>query len=79
MKLHIVHGTPAPDTPKERARKRVRDMDKPEYMLQCPRCGCREMMETVIGGWIKNGKLSGGSRTILCVDCHRKGERTVVA
>lgn len=77
-KFTVIQGTPPPDTPAERVRKRVRAMPKPPYVAQCCRCGGREMMETKIGVMIKNGKPTGGTKQLLCAHCHRKGERVVV-
>lgn len=78
-KLHIIEGTPAPDTPLEQARKRVRAMPKPAHMIQCYRCGSREVIETKIGMFYKNGKATGGTKQVLCASCFMKGERVVLA
>lgn len=77
-KLHVIQGTPAPETPVEQARKRVRAMPKPASMIQCHRCGSREVMVTKIGMLLKNGKATGGTPQILCASCHRGGERVVL-
>jgi hypothetical protein len=61
-KLHLIQGTPAPDTPAEQVRKRVRAMPKPATMVQCHRCGGREVIETKIGVMMKSGKPTGGRR-----------------
>ncbi|WP_432755536.1 hypothetical protein [Pseudomonas sp. WMBT8] len=58
LKLHLIQGTPAPDTPAEQVRKRVRAMPKPATMVQCHRCGGREVSETKIGVLMKNGRLA---------------------
>lgn len=76
-KFEVIDGTPAPDSPAERVRKRVR-ADKPAAMLQCHRCGGREVIETKVGMIFKNGRASGGTKSILCATCHRKGERVVL-
>lgn len=78
MKLHVVPGTPAPDTPAERVRKRVR-ATKPAEMLQCHRCGGREVIETKVGVLWQAGKTKGGTRQLLCAMCLAKGERVVLA
>jgi hypothetical protein len=78
-KLHVISGTPAPDTPAEQVRKRVRAADKPATMIQCHRCGGREVIETKIGVMMKNGKPTGGTKQILCALCFMKGERVVLA
>jgi hypothetical protein len=77
--LHVIPGTPAPDTPAERVRKRMRAMPKPAAILQCPRCAGREVMETRIGVALVGGKPRGGTRQWLCVGCLGRGERMVVA
>ncbi|RJG10922.1 hypothetical protein D3879_14680 [Pseudomonas cavernicola] len=77
-RLHVIQGTPAPDTPSEQVRKRVRAMDKPATMLQCDRCGGREVIEAKIGVMIKNGKPTGGTKALLCVGCLLNGERVVM-
>lgn len=78
VKLHVIDGTPAPDTPLERERKRVRAMPKPASMLQCPRCGSRESLQTKLGAVFKNGKVSGGTKQHICVACLARGERVVM-
>lgn len=78
-KLTVIDGTPAPDTPAERVRKRVRAADKPAAMIQCHRCGGREVIEAKVGMVIKNGRPQGGTKTILCATCHRQGDRVVLA
>jgi len=76
--LHLIPGTPAPDTPAEQVRKRLR-ATKPGEMLQCPRCAGREVLVSLTGAIIKGGKVSGGTKQWLCATCHRKGERVVLA
>lgn len=78
-RLLLIQGTKAPDTPTEEVRKRVRAMPKPATMVQCHRCGGREVIETKIGVLMKNGKPSGGTKTMICVGCLLKGERVVVS
>lgn len=75
----VIEGTPAPDTPAEQVRNRVRAADKPAAMIQCHRCGGREVIETKIGVMKKNGKPSGGTKQLLCAGCFMKGERVVLA
>jgi hypothetical protein len=77
-RFHIIHGTPAPDTPVEQVRKRVRAMAKPPAMIQCHRCGGREVIETKTGVMLKNGKYSGGTKQFLCVSCLLRGERVTL-
>ena len=77
-KLHLIQGTLAPDTPAEKVRKRVRAMPKPATMVQCHRCGGREVIESKIGVLMKNGKPTGGTKALLCVCCLLKGERVTL-
>ncbi len=77
-KFQVIQGTPAPDTPVERVRKRLR-AHKPPEMLQCLRCAGREVIEAKVGMVMKNGRASGGTKSILCATCHRNGERVVLA
>lgn len=78
-RLHVIQGTPAPETPAEQVRKRVRATPKPATMVQCHRCGGREVIETKIGVMMKNGKPTGGTKALICVGCLLKGERVVVS
>lgn len=71
-RLTVIQGTPAPDTPAEQVRKRVRAAPKPPAMPQCARCGGREYIEAKIGA----GK--GATKQKLCVICLMKGERVVM-
>jgi len=77
-RLHLIQGTPAPDTPAEQVRKRIRAMPKPATMVQCHRCGGREVIETKIGVLMKNGRPTGGTKALICVGCLLRGERVVV-
>ena len=77
-KLHLIQGTLAPDTPAEKVRKRVRAMPKPPTMVQCHRCGGREVIETKISVLMNNGKPMGGTKTMICVGCLLKGERVTL-
>lgn len=72
-RLHVIDGTPAPDTAQERVRNRVRGAPKPAAMPQCARCGGREYIEAKIG----SGKTV--TKQKLCVLCLMKGERVVLA
>ena len=68
----VIDGTPAPETPAEQVRKRVRAMPRPKAMPQCGRCGGREYIEAKIG----IGKSV--SKQKLCVLCLMGGERVVM-
>lgn len=69
---------PTEPSPAEKVRQRVRAMPKPASMIQCHRCGGREMIETKTGMLLKNGKASGGTKQLICVLCLMKGDRVVV-
>ncbi len=77
-RFHLIQGTKVPDTPAEEVRKRVRATDKPATMLQCHRCGGREFIETKIGIMMKNGKPTGGTKTLICVVCLLGGHRVII-
>lgn len=76
--LTVIPPTPAPDTPLERSRARIKAMPKPADIAQCPRCGGRELIEAKSGVTIRRGKASGGTKCFLCVLCLARGERVVV-
>lgn len=64
MTLRLIHGTPPPDTPAERVRKRAResaDRNRP----RCTSCGGHEYITA------KNGRTN----TKLCVVCLTQGRR----
>ncbi len=72
MPLHLV--------PKRAPRKRARETDaKPAEMLQCRRCGGREVIETKVGMTYSSGKAKGGTKSYLCACCYSKGERVTLA
>lgn len=73
----VINGTPPPDTPQQNVRDRLK-ATKPAEMLQCRRCGGREVIETRTGVLFKNGRVSGGVKAWICAGCHRKGERVVL-
>ena len=77
--LFIIPGSKPPNTPKQRVRDRVKAMPKPDAMIQCHRCGGREVIETKIGMVLRKGKPVGGTKAVICAECQRRGERVVVA
>lgn len=79
MPLILIHGTPPPDTPKQRVVNRLKAHPKPEEMLQCPRCASRETLELKTGVIVRAGKSVGGTKQIVCATCFMKGERVVLA
>jgi hypothetical protein len=48
-------------------------------MLQCVRCGGREVIETKVGVLYVGGKTRGGTKVLLCALCFSKGERVKLA
>lgn len=76
-KLHVIDGTPAPDTPVERVRAKLRKTAKAE-LLQCHRCGGREVIQTKVAMTYQAGRAKGGTVQILCAACFMKGERVVL-
>ncbi|WP_428384123.1 hypothetical protein [Nevskia ramosa] len=78
-KLYIIPGSKPPDTTAQKVRNRIKAMPKPASMIQCHRCSGREVIETKIGVMFKNGRPSGGTKTLICATCHRGGERVVLA
>jgi len=77
-RLTLITNTPAPDTPAQRVRERVKKMAKPAEMVQCRRCGGREFMPTKTGVLFKDGKMTGGTPNLICVNCLSRGERVAI-
>lgn len=63
----------------DKVRLRVKAAPKPASMLQCNRCGGRELLETRTGVLYENGKVKGGTKQMVCATCHMNGERVVIA
>jgi hypothetical protein len=78
MALHVVPPGPAPDDERAQSQRRVKAMAKPAAMLQCPRCGGRETIETRTGVMLVDGKPRGGTKSLICAACHRGGQRVVI-
>lgn len=78
-RFHMIDGKKPPDTQEERSRKRRRSTPKPAEMIQCHRCGGREVIETKIGMVMKDGKAVGGTKVLICASCLPKGDRVVIA
>lgn len=77
--FHVIQGTPAPGIAQEQVRKRVKAMPKPAEMIQCHRCGGREVIRTEIGVTKQGGKIKKGTEQLLCVVCLLRGERVVIS
>lgn len=67
-----------PIAPKEEVRRRIRRHPKPAAMLQCHKCGGREVIAARSGVLVKGGKPVGGTKALLCAMCFAKGERVVL-
>ena len=76
--LYAVPKTQPANTLQNRVKQRLRATRQSD-ILQCPNCEGRELMETVTGVALVNGKPKGGARTMVCAACHREGRRVVVA
>ena len=67
--MHVIKTGPSDG---RKSRKRTE-------LVQCHRCGGREVIQTRIGMHFVNGKATGGTKAIICAMCNRNGERVVVA
>jgi hypothetical protein len=54
---------------------RVKKMPRPDGMLQCPRCGCREVLNTQAGVIITKGRRKPGTKIAIdeCAQCWKAG------
>lgn len=77
--LYVIAGSKPEDTPKQRVRSAIKAMPKPATMIQCFRCGGREVIQTKTGVLMRGGKPVGGTKALICAQCHRDGERVVLA
>jgi len=77
-RLHVVERTPEPDTAQAKSRSRLKAQERPAEMLSCPRCSGLEFTQTIIGALLRNGRLVGGTKQLVCVACLAKGERVAV-
>lgn len=79
MALHLVPDAPKPaETERDRILKRVKSYPKPKDMIQCHKCGGREVFETRIGVFSTGRSWKGGSKVLLCALCFMRGERVVL-
>lgn len=74
--LHLIRTAlmPAAET-----KRRIRKAAKPAEVIQCHKCGGREVIETRTGVVLKDGKPSGGTKSLLCASCWNVGDRVVLA
>lgn len=75
----VIEGTPPPDTREQRVIDRIKKLAKPPGMIQCPRCGSREVLPLTTGALLRNGKVAGGTTVHVCASCFMNGERVVLA
>lgn len=80
MALHLVPDAPKPpETEVEKVRRRRKADPRPKQMIQCGRCGSREVIETKTGVMSRDGRTySGGTKSLLCAGCLLQGVRTIL-
>ncbi|MGA0608840.1 hypothetical protein [Caldimonas sp. KR1-144] len=76
-RLKLVPPTEEPAATK--VRRRVAAQPKPASMIQCRRCGGREVIEVKSGVLFQAGKTKGGTRQLACYLCMMRGERVILA
>lgn len=71
--LYIV--PPAAPDEKEKARRRIRHMDRPDGVLQCNRCGGRAVAIIEAGVAVHNGRRTHGTmiHKDICAECFKRG------
>ncbi len=52
-------------------------MPRAPETLEC-RCGSRSFKWELSGPMLKAGKVTGGTKILICATCDRKGERVVI-
>lgn len=69
---------PAEPDEKQAAILRIKQLRRPDGLIQCPRCGSRTVMNTVTGAFYRDGRKQGGTKTDenVCYHCHMKGITT---
>jgi hypothetical protein len=79
--LVAIDGLPAlePTNRKEEIYRELANYPKPKALLQCPRCGCREAIETVTGAVYVGEDVMGGAKSWMCFHCMMEGTRTLMA
>lgn len=77
--FRVIDGTPAPDTPRERQRARVRKtVVKTPFLIRCHRCTGNTMIEGKTALESMNGKPRGGQKALICAHCLSRGEFVIV-
>lgn len=64
--------------PADKVRAKRKADPNPGFLIQCPRCGGREITPTLLGATMKGGKVTGGTKAYVCVCCLLKGERVAL-
>lgn len=76
--FQVIEGTPAPDTPRERQRARLK-LKAPSSIIRCHRCSSNAVIVVKLGMHFSNGKPAGGQKSHICAQCFQQGEYVVVA
>ena len=74
MTLHLVPPALPPDR-KTTLVERIKEMPRPDGMLQCSRCGGRDTMTIRNGDAVVNGRLKPGKviEQGICPHCYKRG------
>lgn len=64
--------------PPPEKRRKPKATPKLRAMLECHRCGGREVIAAKIGVEVIDGKPSGGTKSLLCAGCLLRGERVTL-
>ncbi len=61
--------------------ERLKAVERPDGMLQCPRCGGRSMITETAGVIVKNGKKQSGTVIVkdVCTECYKRGIHSPMA
>lgn len=78
MVLKLVPPAAQPEpSPREQVAKRIA-AKTPGYLLKCPRCAGMELIETITGVEVRDGKHCRGTKVKLCLSCFMQGQRVEV-
>lgn len=66
---------PIQPDPRQAAIERIKRMENPREVLQCPRCGCRSYVNIYNGATLQGSKMRHGTAIdkCLCENCYRQG------
>lgn len=79
MKPALTVVPPSAPGPAEQVRQRIKRAPKPASMLQCHKCGGREVLTLRSGVLMQAGRTKGGAKAEVCALCFLKGDRVVLA